>query len=79
MVEKLVTNKTPRIPLASNGLQYNFCKNPSCDNFGIEAEQDSVRGVPGRYSIVGGGQGLPLLKCSCCGENPPMKSNQGIY
>lgn len=79
MVDKLVTNKSPRIPLASNGIQYNFCKNPACENFGIEAEQDSAPGVKGRYAIVGGGKDFPLLKCSCCGEYPPLKSNQGIY
>jgi len=68
MVDKLVSNKTPRIPLSSNGIQYNFCKNPSCNNFGIEAEQELNRGAPGRYVVVGGGKDFPLLKCSCCGE-----------
>lgn len=69
-----------RIPLAVNNLQYNFCKNPTCENFGIEPEQTSKRGSgsKGRYAIVGGAKALPLLKCNCCGETPPLKSNQGI-
>lgn len=69
---------TPRIPLEHNGIQYNFCKNPKCSNFGVPANQDKTYGN-NLYTIVGGGKDLPLIKCSCCGETPPMKSNIGIY
>lgn len=24
------------IPLPHNGIQYNFCKNPACSNYGVE-------------------------------------------
>lgn len=71
-------NNIPRIPLEHNGIQYNFCKNPKCSNFGVPASQDKKYGG-NAYTIVGGGVDLPLLKCSCCGETPPLKSNQGIY
>jgi len=29
-------------------------------------------------SVVAAGKGFPVLKCPCCGENPPLKSNLGI-
>jgi transposase-like protein len=74
------TTKTPRIPLECDGLQYNFCKNPTCQNYGIPPEQkiNKVKGQTSPYTIVGGGVDFPLLKCNCCGEMPPLKSNQGI-
>lgn len=72
------TNIKIRIPLEVNGLQYNHCKNPACTNYGKVASQESKYGN-NSYTIAAGGKGhIPLLKCSCCGEMPPMKSNQGI-
>lgn len=71
-------SKSPRIPLEYKGIQYNFCKNPKCSNYGIPASQEKNYGN-NAYTIVAGGKGqIPLLKCSACGETPPMKSNQGI-
>lgn len=72
------TTRKPRIPPPVMGVQYNFCKNPKCENFGIPPEQDSQRGKLGRYSLTSGGKHMPLLKCNSCGETPPMKSNKGI-
>lgn len=66
-----------RIPVEFGGIQYNFCKNPRCDNYGIPAVQEMIRGN-NKYIVAGAGKDFPLLKCSCCGETPPMKSNQGI-
>lgn len=79
-LEDLTSNSTPRIPLEHEGIQYNFCKNPNCQNFGFPAEQSikKVKGQTSPYNIVGGGVSFPLLKCSCCGEMPPLKSNEGI-
>lgn len=72
------TKVTPRIPEEVNGLQYNHCKNPRCKNYGLPASQQKIYGN-NTYTVAAGGKGhIPLLKCSCCGEMPPMKSNQGI-
>lgn len=74
------TKATPRIPEEENGIQYNFCKNPKCSNFGLPEFENSKRGNH-RYTLAGlnvGYGNIPLLKCSCCGETFPMKSNYGI-
>ncbi len=71
--------QAPRIPPAHGGIQYSFCKNPKCQNFGVPAEEIPLRAPSGGpYAIVSGGKGYPLLKCNCCGETPPLKSNLGI-
>ena len=72
------TDTTPRIPVEVNGIQYNFCKNPKCSNFGVPASQEKLP-ENNAYIIGRGGVDLPLLKCTCCGETPPLKSNQGIF
>lgn len=69
----------PRIPPPHGKIQYNACKNPKCKQFGLPAPENAKRGVPGPYAIVGAGKGYPLLKCNCCGEMPPLKSNKGIH
>ena len=61
------------IPSAFNGIQYNTCKNPKCENYGLDPEHH-----PKAYVITYGGKAMPLLKCVKCGETPPIKSNQGI-
>ena len=74
-------NNIPRIPLEHNGIQYNFCKNPKCSNFGVPEDVDAKRGQY-KYTLTGLNQGygnIPLLKCGCCNETLPMKSNIGIY
>ena len=75
-----------RIPLAHEGIQINFCKNPECFNFGIPA-LENIKGLPlpsvagscnrnrDNYTIVG----EKNLRCHFCGQEPPMKSNKGIY
>jgi len=72
------SSKPPRIPVPSQNLQYNFCKNPTCSNYGIEPPLTSTRGVVGPYTIPSAGKGFPVLKCAACGEAPPLKSNTGI-
>lgn len=74
-----------RIPPESNGIQINFCKNPSCENFGIPAEAfGDYRGKSGKhrvhtkYNVLAAAKGYPLLRCNACGEHFPIKSNQGI-
>lgn len=70
--------KSPRVPVPSQSLQYNFCKNPKCTNYGVEPPLTTARGAVGPYLITSAGKGFPTLKCSACGEMPPLKSNAGI-
>ncbi len=66
-----------KVPDPVSGIQYNFCKNPKCENFGVPASTDKTE-RRGKYTMVSGGKNFPLLKCVACGETPPLKSNQGI-
>jgi transposase-like protein len=69
----------PRVPLAVDGIQHNFCKNNQCPQFGvIPSDRPNKRGVLGTYSFVSGAKNYPLLKCNACSESPPLKSNLGI-
>lgn len=73
--------QTPRVPPAVHGLQVNFCKNPSCGNFGVPVAATATKGrkATNPYVIVASGKGMPAAKCNCCGEIFPLKSNQGIF
>jgi transposase-like protein len=75
------TPKTPRVPAASHGINVNFCKNPSCANFGVPAEDKSTKGhyAVNRYTIVARGKGIPMARCNTCGEHLPLKSNEGVF
>jgi len=54
----------------------NFCKNPACDNYGISARQ---QGKGDNYRLtVGSRKPVAKLFCKSCGEQFPIKSNQGI-
>jgi transposase-like protein len=80
-----LTTKT-RIPEAVKGIQVNFCKNPTCPNFGRPASIESQPRGPGAkdrgrdpYVISTRHQGSTVfLRCQHCGETPPLKSNVGI-
>lgn len=63
------------------GVQVNFCKKPTCSNYGVPASQKPAKGegaTPDGYAVVSAGKGFPVLKCHACGEYPPLKSNAGI-
>lgn len=88
------TSSPPRIPLAAGGIQVNFCKNPRCANFGVPAsaqKQPKGRGnkatdtylLSSSTKTKGEGDGevtrqVPTLVCQKCGEQLPIKSNQGV-
>lgn len=87
MKKKSSQRSGPRIPLEVDGIQANFCKNPSCDNFGVPASTKKQPRGPGagnrgrdKYRLARG-QANPVtqLVCLCCGEVLPVKSNQGIH
>ena len=81
----------PRVPLEVDGIQVNFCKNPRCPNYGVPAsteKQPRGRGARERgrddYQVKGSGYsenrpGTPTVACLLCKENPPIKSNQGVW
>lgn len=84
------SDTTPRIPPPVNGIQVNFCKNPTCANFGVPASVEKQRRGPGakgcnrdNCTVKGAGYsegraGTPIIYCEWCKETPPLKSNQGI-
>ena len=71
---------TTRIPPESDGVQFNFCKTPTCSNYGISPDPIAARG-PGasnKYMIAAAGRAMPIARCSACGESFLLKSNIGI-
>lgn len=81
MQQKSSPDTKPRIPPEKRGIQVNFCKKPTCSNFGVPASQSPAKGkgaTRDNYSVVSAGKGIPILKCHACGEYPPLKSNNGI-
>lgn len=71
--------KPTRIPAAINGIQVNYCKNPTCENYGVPAlEKTGGKQMNDGYVAGGGGTSIPILKCKICGEFPPIKSNLAI-
>lgn len=91
MAGDISRRKTSRIPPEVGGIQVNFCKNPNCVIFGVPASVEKQPRGPGAkdrgldtYRISGSTHGkkrvsTPLLKCTKCGETPPIKSNEGIH
>lgn len=82
----------PRVPEAcelglpgdAQPLQVNHCRQPDCANFGVPARTAPSKTGPSadrdmNYKVHSTAKGkIPSIKCKRCGENPPMKSNQGI-
>lgn len=72
------------MPSEVDGIQVNFCKNPTCGNYGVAPKLTVSRGKTSKggqqdtYIIQGGGDGVPVLNCRLCGEFPPIKSNSAI-
>lgn len=69
-------------------IQVNYCKNPTCENFGIaptgaKGDHKSVKGsaiVKGENYTLSGSKhtGVFSMVCKCCGEKLALKSNVGI-
>lgn len=82
-MQKISSGKqTSRIPPEVGGIQVNFCKKPTCPNFGVPAAQTTRRGQSAggdTYTKLGSGHDTPVLRCHACGEYPPLKSNRGIH
>jgi len=74
--KKSCQNNIPRIPLESGGVQVNFCKNPVCNNYGVAASQSSK--ADNYHLTAGSKKPVSKLICKDCGEQFPIKSNQGI-
>ncbi len=66
-------------------VQVNFCKNPSCANFGVpstlakHAHRSKAAPGPGLdYRLDASDKGTAQLRCLLCGETLPLKSNNGV-
>ncbi len=68
-----------QLPQEHNGIQYNFCKNPKCNNYGVVPTEDTVGDESRPYGFKYAGKGCPVLVCNLCKETPPLKSNVGIH
>jgi len=75
----------PRVPDAADSIQVNFCKNPTCPNYGVPASVKKQPRGPGarlrrrdRYKVQASNTQFPFLKCLLCNEHPPTKSNLSI-
>ena len=72
------------IPHAARSIQVNHCRMPDCGNYGVPASTKRVKSGPSadrdpHYTVQSTNKGrVPCLKCKCCGEKPPIKSNLGI-
>src|SRR2546425_1868432 len=80
-----------KIPPEIDGIQVNFCKNPTCANYGVppglkkgahrSKAASSATGT--EYRLVGktregGGPTVSGLVCLLCKESLPLKSNLGV-
>ena len=74
-------SKTPRVPVSRNGININFCKKPSCVNFGVAIEEKAIKGAGAvnSYTVVAAGKNLPAARCNACDEIFPLKSNNGVF
>ncbi|WP_210411823.1 hypothetical protein [Noviherbaspirillum sp. UKPF54] len=77
----------PPLPPEVGGINVNFCKSPTCPNFGVPAKlakwarrKETALGVqPGSaYTIGAVGKLRPSLKCLLCGEHFSIKSNLAV-
>lgn len=80
----------PALPPEVDGINVNFCKNPTCLNFGVPAEivkfrrkkGSSLASAPGTaYGLVtvgAGSQNRPALLCLLCKEKFSIKSNRAV-
>jgi len=69
----------PRVPPAHDGMQFNFCKTPTCVNYGVPVPLavNTGRGAKNPYTS-GGTPQVPGATCTACGTYFPFKSNEGI-
>ena len=75
-----------RVPEPANGIQVNFCKNPTCLNYGRPASDRPQPRGPGAkdregrdtYTIGGSSEYSSTMTCLLCGEHPPVKSNRAV-
>lgn len=80
--EEVTITAATRIPAEQGGVQINFCKTPTCVNFGI-AEDAAVakwsKTQTGRYKLASAGKNYPHLTCRSCLTTFPIKSNAGVF
>lgn len=73
-----------RVPEAFDGIQVNYCKNPTCRNFGVPPPQKGTKGrlaagaVPDSYRSGNTAGQVAILSCKLCSEHPTVKSNRAV-
>jgi transposase-like protein len=67
------------LPVAVLGLQANFCRNPSCANFGVPPNPNRQRGAKeiGAYGLSNDGT-QRILRCELCGRYGALISNASL-
>lgn len=74
-----------KLPRPYHGLQLNVCKNPQCDNYGVEPNYRERRGKStpigvGNYKIIGTSEGFDkMLYCLLCNESTTLRSNKAAF
>ncbi len=81
---KLAPGATPRVPPSAGGIQVNFCKNPTCENFGVPVPETAWKGKASHgaqspYTLTGAVGTGASARCNACGEHFPIKSNLGVF
>ena len=70
-----------RAPPPYSGLQVNFCRNATCENFGVPVDPHAPRKNPDDNYLIGkSGRLLPdrPMKCQVCGKTFLLKSNVAV-
>jgi transposase-like protein len=71
----------PRIPPTEGGIQFHFCRNLSCKNFGVQPSEVKKweRQAQGEgFKLSGGGTSAYTLLCRACGTSLSLKSNLAL-
>ena len=72
-----------RFPAPADGVQVNFCKNVSCEAFGVPETLHRVRrskfSLPAAGDYIRGGEADRVrMVCALCGSKNPLRSNAAI-
>ena len=61
-------------------MQINFCKNPTCQNYGVAATETKSKGISksNAYKSVGIGADIAGISCLLCKETLTVKSNLAV-
>lgn len=70
-----------RLPPPVDGIEFHFCRNVSCQNFGCPPTRSNKWAKVNRqdtYRLSGGKSSPTVLICNLCGTSVPVKSNAAL-